>query len=270
MSEYGHLSFPGMFLLADFFFSDFGSHFVLLCISSNFCIGHWTLHMLHCWIFRFCFLPLMTIEAYFRRQLSYLQIGSILPKLVLLSVRIVIEQPLIYSNFRPMSKAWLPVKSIGIQWGLFTLVGNNMNDSWPSVSPGNRSAYRFLAVILCPNRWISISFTHMEISISQKNNTYQTSSVYKVQSALASQSSYLCFFNSMWWIPLGPPCHAVIWKFHLGKNSRVIVLPTSSHLLRIVVLCCYCQCLKTVVLYILSSFLVVYGRRASLMLVTLS
>lgn len=105
-----------------FFCSDSGSHFVLLCIFSNFCIWCWTLYMLHCWIFRFCFLPLMTIEVYFRRQLSYLQIGSILPRLVLLSVRAFIEQPLIYSNFRPMSKAWLPVKSIGIQWGLFTLV----------------------------------------------------------------------------------------------------------------------------------------------------
>lgn len=120
-------------------------------------------------MFRFCCLPLMIIEVYFRRQLSYLQIGLILPRLVLLSERADIEQPLIYSNFRPISKAWPSVKSLGFWWGLFILIG----------TPWELFRCRSLRVILCLTSWTSIWFTHMEISILPKTqgDCYQISFV---------------------------------------------------------------------------------------------
>ena len=94
------LWFLGEFLLVDFS-DDSGSHFVLLCTSGNLCIWCWILCMPHCWIFRFCCIPLVSIEVYFRGQSGDLQICLISPRLVSLSVRAVMEQPLVYSYFSP-------------------------------------------------------------------------------------------------------------------------------------------------------------------------
>ena len=114
----------------------------------------------------------MSTEVYFRRWLSYLQISLVLPRLVSLSVRVVREQPLIYSCFfSPMSKAWPSVKSLGVQWRLFTLVGRNVNDSWPEWALGIVHLLG-LSVIHCLAWWISISFyTHADWCFTRNSYT---------------------------------------------------------------------------------------------------